>query len=47
MKWDAALISVVPASHAVTGHGCDTVSPFAGRSKVTARKAFENNSVNR
>ena len=42
MKWDAALLSVLPASHVVTG--CDTVSPFAGHGKVTAWKAFENNS---
>ena len=34
MKWDASLLSVLPASHAVTG--CDTVSPFAGHGKVTA-----------
>ena len=40
MKWDAALLSVLPASHAVTG--CDTVSPFGGHGKVTAWKAFEN-----
>ena len=32
----------MPASHAVTG--CDTVSPFTGHGKVTAWKAFENNS---
>ena len=42
MKWDASLLSVLPASHAVTG--CDTVSPFAGHGKVTAWEAFEDNS---
>ena len=42
MKWDASLLSVLPASHAVTG--CDTASPFAGHGKVTAWKAFENSS---
>ena len=36
------ILSVLPASHAVTG--CDTVSPLAGHGKVTAWKAFENNS---
>ena len=34
MKQDASLLSVLPASHAVTG--CDTVSLFAGHSKVAA-----------
>ena len=34
MKRDACLLSVLPASHAVTG--CDTVSPFAWHGKVTA-----------
>ena len=34
LKWDASLLSVLPASHAVTG--CNTVSPFAGHDKVTA-----------
>ena len=34
MKWDDSLLSVLPASHAVTG--CDTVSQFAGHGKVTA-----------
>ena len=34
MKWDASLLSVLPASHAVTG--CDTASPFARQGKVTA-----------
>ena len=34
IKWDASLLSVLPASHAVTG--CDTASPFAGHGKVTA-----------
>ena len=42
MKLDAALRSVLPAFHASTG--CDTVSQFAGIGKVTAWKAFENNS---
>ena len=42
MKWDASLLSVLLASHAVTG--CDTVSPFAGHGKVTAWNVFENNS---
>ena len=40
MKWDASLLSVLPASHAVTG--CDTVSPFAGHGRVTTLKAFDN-----
>ena len=31
MKWDAFLLSVLPASHAVAG--CDTVSPFAGHER--------------
>ena len=34
IKWDASLLSALPASHAVTG--CDTASPFAGHGKVTA-----------
>ena len=34
MKGEASLLSILPASHAVTG--CDTVSPFAGHGKVTA-----------
>ena len=34
MKWDACLLSVLPASHAVIG--CDTVSPFTWHGKVTA-----------
>ena len=34
MKRDASLLSVLPASHAVTG--CDIVSLFAGHGKVTA-----------
>ena len=42
MKLDASLRSVLPAFHALTG--CDTVSQFAGIGKVTAWKAFENNS---
>ena len=42
MKLDAALRSVLPAFHALTG--CDTVSQFAGHGKVTAWKVFENNS---
>ena len=42
IKLDAALQSVLPAFDAVTG--CDTVSQFAGIGKVTAWKAFENNS---
>ena len=42
MIWDAALLSVLPDSHAVAG--CYTVSPFAGHDKVTAWKTFENNS---
>ena len=42
MKRDASLLSVLPASHAVTS--CDIVSLFAGHGKVTAWKAFENNS---
>ena len=41
LKWDAALLSVLPAIHAVAG--CYTVSPFAGHGKVTAWKTFENN----
>ena len=34
MKWDVCLLSVLPASHAVTG--CNTVSQFTGHGKVTA-----------
>ena len=34
IKWDAVLLSIVSASHAVAG--CDTVIPFAGHGKVTA-----------
>ena len=41
MKWYAALLSVLPASHAITG--CDTVRSFAGHGKLTAWKAFESN----
>ena len=39
---DAALRSVLPAFHAITG--CDTVSQFTGHDNVTAWKAFESNS---
>ena len=34
MKQDAALQSVLPAFHVITG--CDGVSQFAGHGKVTA-----------
>ena len=34
MKQDAALQSVLPAFHVITG--CDAVSQFAGHGKVTA-----------
>ena len=42
IKCDASLLYVLPASHAVIC--CETVIPFAGHGKVTAIKAFENNS---
>ena len=42
MKWDASLLSVLSASHAVTG--CDTVKPFTGHDNVTAWKGFEKTS---
>ena len=42
MKLDASLWSVLPGFHALTG--CDTVIQFSGNGKVTAWKAFENNS---
>ena len=42
MKLDATLRSVLPAFHALIG--CDTVSQCACNCKVTAWKAFENNS---
>ena len=42
MKWGAALRSVLPVFHVVTG--CDTVSQFAGHGNVAACKTFKNNS---
>ena len=42
MKQDAALQSVLPSFHVVTG--CDAFSQFAGHGKVTACKSLTNNS---